>query len=153
MAEARSNQKIALDKFLSDYNYELSTLHISNPSFSQLLTLHLREKKCNKTIFCKRTLLSERFFERIMGKEKHTPSRETVLLICISLDIWGKSGEAMFEAAGYAFNQKYYLHKKTLNSLRGYTIYECDEILIANGYKSIIPKVQEEKIFTDKACR
>ena len=72
------------------------------------------------------------------GEVRH-PERETVMLICAGLGVWGVKGEKLFRSAGYDMDSEEMLpYRIVLNYYKNHTIYECDEVLVHLRCKSII---------------
>lgn len=103
-----------------------------NSNFCQEVMAHVERKGINKASFCKKTLLSERTFERIKSNSlSKNPRPETVMKVCIGLDLGLEYGESLFEKAGYKLegSDLFLAYKNILLSCKSYSIYECDEIL------------------------
>jgi len=137
------NRNEDLKKFYNEVADELSVAFDMGQTFSQFAWKLIRHKKVNKQIFADRTLLSDAYFDRIKNNRlKTNPDIETVMAICIGLDLDGKIGEELLEKAGHKLNysQLHVIYRKFLYSLKGYSIYQCNEILEAYGFKSLSKK-------------
>ena len=71
-------------------------------SFSALTLEHITRLGITKSEFCRRTLLSEKTYERIAyGHLADRPKSETVMQVCVGLALSVDESEALFNAAGY----------------------------------------------------
>jgi hypothetical protein len=72
-------------------------------------------------------------FERIRDNQLTAPKIETVMSICLGLDLGGQIGELLLERAGHKLNASlpHTVYRKLLYSLRGKTIYDYNEVLEA----------------------
>jgi hypothetical protein len=124
----------------AEYAEEKDFLSRPAVSFSQVAWAHVERIGIGRKEFCKRTLLSEKTYERLRDGEVIHPSLQTVLQICIGLGLGGVFGEQLLDLAGYKLSAQQLPYKKILCSYRGHSIYECDAILVRLGMPSIIPK-------------
>ena len=120
---------------ISDELFDLSQLDYG---FCAEVRKYIKMRGYNKVTFCEKTLLSEKYYQRIMDDAINQPTREAVMSICIGLDIWGYLGEELFKIAGFSINARMIVYIKILHLFRGHDIYECDEVLRMFGLPSII---------------
>ena len=74
----------------------------THKSFSALTLEHITRLGITKSEFCRRTLLSEKTYERIAyGHLADRPKSETVMQVCVGLALSVDESEALFNAAGY----------------------------------------------------
>ncbi len=111
-------------------------------SFAQAAWEHIERKGVSRADFAEKTLLSGKIYDRIRSGELTNPKLQTVIQICIGLELGGVLGEHLLSLAGYTLNNtpQQLAYKNILHAYRGHSIYECDEILKALGITSIIPK-------------
>lgn len=129
-----------LKKLHSEYMEEGGFLSNPTLNFAQTAWAHLERKNCGKKDFCKKTLLSEKTYDRIRANDLPNPALQTVMLICVGLELGGVLGEQLLELAGFKLNAQQLAYKKLLYSYCGHSVYECDEVLSALGIPSILPK-------------
>jgi len=126
------NRNEDLQRFYYEVADELSIVVDMGQTFAQYAWDIISKKKVNRQVFQVKTLLSEKIYDRIRdNKLESNPDIKTVMAICIGLDLGGALGEQLLERAGHKLNnsQLHVVYKKLLYSLRGRSIYECDEIL------------------------
>jgi hypothetical protein len=140
------NRSEKLKKLHKEYIEEGQFLSLPVGNFTQVAWAHILRKGYNKVVFCDTTLLSDKTFDRIKAGQLPNPTLETVMQICIGLELGGVFGEQLLELAGYKLNNspQQLAYKKLLYSYCGHSIYECDEVLRALGLPSILPKAYKE---------
>lgn len=140
------NRSEELKKLHKEYIEEGQFLSTPAGNFAQVAYAHIQRKGYNKAVFCDKTLLSGKTFDRIKDNRLPNPTLETVMQICIGLELGGIYGEQLLEIAGYKLNNspQQLAYKKLLHSYYGHSIYECDEVLRALGLASIVPKAYRE---------
>lgn len=96
--------------------------------------------KANKAVFCEKTMLSEKTYERLETNKMPKPTLETVMCICIGLSLGINISNQLLNAAGYELNNtpQQVAYKAFLTSFVGHTLYECDEALKALGLSPLI---------------
>ena len=131
-----------LKKLHADYINEGNFLSTPRLTFAQAAWAHIERLCIKPKEFCDRTLLSEKVYERLRDKNYHgrNPELQTVLQICIGLNLGGVLSEQLLELAGYKLTAQQLAYKKILYCYCGHSIYECDEVLTALGLPSILPK-------------
>lgn len=105
-------------------------------SFSQEVVALAKARGYNKTTFCAKTMLSEKTYERLWSQSmKCMPRPETVMQICLGLNLGIESGEPLFETAGYRLDGSELLlaYRVILLTCPGIAIYECSFILEGLG--------------------
>ncbi len=115
---------------------ELNFVKSQKGSFCQEVMAHVKRRGYNKPTFCEKTLLSERMFERIQTDSlRRNLKPETVMQICIGLDLGIAYGEALFEKAGHKLcgSELHLAYKQILATCQGLSVYECNEILASIG--------------------
>lgn len=109
-------------------------------NFAQTAWAHIERKKISRKDFCEKTLLSDKTYDRLRDNRLPSPTLQTVMQICVGLELGGVLGEQLLELAGYKLNAQQVAYRKILYAFRGHSIYECDEVLTALGMPSILPK-------------
>ena len=103
--------------------------------FALLARAHIERLGVSKAEFCRRTLLSEKTYERIRyGRIADRPRPETVMRVCVGLGLPLPDAEGLFNAAGYhlggcALHEAY----RALLAQGGLTVYGCDAALRSLG--------------------
>ena len=118
------------------------------PSFSALAWANIERRKCtNSTVFQEKTLLSGKTFSRIKSGNLHKPTLDTVMAICIGLDLGVIYGDPLLRSAGYVLSgtvsPMHIAYYAMLTTFRGFTIFECNEILAALG----VPLIQSKAYY------
>jgi hypothetical protein len=137
---AAYDDRLGQGDLYAEYAEEKDFLSRPAVSFSQAAWAHVERIGIGRKEFCEKTLLSEKTYERLRDGEVLHPSLQTVLQVCVGLGLGGVFGEQLLDLAGYKLSAQQLPYKKILCSYRGHSIYECDEILVALGMPSIIPK-------------
>ena len=105
-------QSEAHKKLLMEITDELFDLSELERDFCSVVQKYIKLRGYNKIAFFRRTLLSDKYFQRIMENKVRRPAREAVMAICVGLNLWEGLGEELFEAAGYKMNAEM-LEKKS----------------------------------------
>lgn len=132
-SQSEEHKKLFME--VADELFDLSEL---KRDFCSVVQQYIKLRGYNRVTFCKLTLLSEKYFKRIMENQIQRPTREAVMSICAGLNLWGSLGEELFEAAGYKMNMEMLEYKKILHLFKGRNIVECDEALQMLGLPSIV---------------
>jgi len=128
-----------LIKFHEEYVGEYEFLSRPPLNFALTAWTHIQRLDCDRKDFCKKTLLSEKTYERLRDNDVPNPSFETVMQICVGLGLGGIYGEQLLGLAGYILNAERLGYKKVLYCFQGHSIYECDEVITGLGLPSILP--------------
>jgi len=129
-----------LKQFYAEYAEERECLEMPPVGFALSVWRHIVRKSYTRKEFCEKTLLSEKMYERLRDDQVPRPSIETVMLICIGLDLGGVLGEQLLDLAEIRLTKERWGYRKVLYECRGASVYECDEILTTLGFPSILPK-------------
>lgn len=138
---ARSEE---LKKFREEYADELTFLSRPVTTFAEAAWSHIQRLGLSRKVFCEKTLLSEKTYDRIKSNSTGRVTLQTVMQIAVGLELGGALGEQLIELAGYKLTAKEFGYKKVLYSYKGHSIYECDEVLRGLGLDSIIPRQYRE---------
>ena len=101
-------------------------------SFTEAVIELTKRRGYNKITFRARTMLSSKTYDRIwMNDMRSMPKPETVMQICLGLNLGIEYGEPLFEKAGYKLDSSELLltYRVILLSCKNIDIYECNEIL------------------------
>lgn len=140
---ARSEE---LKRFHDEFVEESKHLSSVNQSFSKAVYGHIQRKGYNKVIFTDKTLLSEKTFDRIKNNQLNQPNLETVMAICIGLELSPTYCEELLKIAGFTLNhsRQQLAYRKILYSFRGHSICECNEVLAALDLPLICARAYKE---------
>jgi len=111
---------------------ELCAAFDTEQTFCQYAWKIISQKGVNKKVFEDKTLLSGKYYDLIKSNSiKGNPSIETVMSICIGLDLGSRISEQLLEKAGHKLNDSplHVVYRKFLSNFRGRSLYECNEIL------------------------
>ena len=122
---------------------EFAREHSNN--FSVLAWAHIQRCNCHyKETFRERTLLSDKMFDRIKKGEVLNPEIETVMAICMGLNLGAAHGIPLLRSAGYDLTDTQspilISYMKLLASPEVKDIFQCNEILEALNLKPLCEK-------------
>ena len=119
------NRSEELKKFHEEFVEEGQHLSRTTQTFSQVVYGHIKRKGYNKVVFIEKTLLSGKTYDRIKNNELNNPTLETVVAICIGLELSPTYSEEILRLAGYTLNNtpQQLAYKKLIHSYRGHSIY------------------------------
>jgi hypothetical protein len=122
-------------KFHADLLEDARFMREIEIDFAQLAAGYIRRKGFNKVVFCDKTHLSEKTYERIMRDEVPNPALETVMALCLGLSLRAEDSERLLERAGYRLNSSplHMAYRRLLSCHVGRSIDECNELLEALG--------------------
>jgi hypothetical protein len=117
------------DELMEDGRFAAET----SMTFAQLVAAFIRRKGYNRQVFTEKTGLSTRTYNRIMDNELPAPSLDTVMAICIGLQLGSGQSERLLEAAGYKLNASplHMAYRKLLATHIGHPLEACNEVLAA----------------------
>jgi hypothetical protein len=126
------------DDFVEQHRFASST----SMNFAEEAFAHIKRLKMNKTVFCNKTFLSGRTYDRIKHDRINDPTLETVMAICIGLGLGMGYGESLLAKGGYILSNspRQIAYKMLLYSYRGHGILECNELLEALNLPSLARK-------------
>lgn len=115
-------------------------------SFSKIAWSYIEQKKMkNAVVFGNKTLLSEKTLQRIRKGQLLNPSPETVMALCIGLEL-GIEGILLFNAAGYNIigsgRRDFNIYYIILSYWPNIDIHTCNKILSESNCKPISDKRQ-----------
>lgn len=97
-------EKSIYDDLLNSFNAWKRQLRTYYKSFSSLLLRLIEEEKVDHVTFYKRAGLDRKIFSKIVNDPSYHPSRSTVLLCCIGLQLNIQEAEMLLESAGYSLS-------------------------------------------------
>lgn len=109
-------------------------------TFVQEVKALTKRRGYNKATFCARTMLSSKTYDRIWsGSLRSMPKPDTIMQICLGLDLGIEYGEPLFEKAGYRLDGSEILlaYRIILLTCEKIDIYECNELLAQLGYPTL----------------
>lgn len=110
----------------------------ANLEYAETVYAHIRRLGLNQVIFSERTLLDDRQYRKYKSGTALRPTFDTVMAICVGLDLGLEYGEHLIDKAGYSLNGADRLpYRMLLAFYRGHNILECNEYLIEQGVKPI----------------
>jgi len=129
------------DLFQSAYDEEVAFRSITERNFAQLTYDHIKRKGYNKKVFYEKTLLSGKTYDRIKSNKlaNPNPTLETVMAVCIGLELGITYGIQLLEAAGYKLSNSplHCAYHQLLATCCGKDIFKCNEILMKLGFQPI----------------
>jgi hypothetical protein len=139
----RSQELRKLHDDLIDQSRRLADTEMN---FAQLAAWHIKNKGYNKAVFQAKTLLSRKTYERIMSNQLPNPTLETVMAICIGLQLSIKDSELLLERAGYKLSSspQHLAYHKLLSAFVGHSLFECNEILEALSLSPLTAKPRSD---------
>lgn len=142
------NRSEELKRFHDELVQESQYLSSTTQNFAQAAYGHIKRKGYNKSVFTEKTLLSGKTFDRIKKNELNNPTLETVMAICIGLELSPSYSEELLRLAGFTLSNspQQLAYKKLLHSYRGHSIYECNEVLEALGLSPLCAKAYKDMI-------
>jgi hypothetical protein len=116
--------------------------------FALLARRHIEKSKLHRITLCERTLLGEKTFQRIANEDRYKPDMDTVMALCVGLQLSVSDSERLFASAGIALDgpPRNRIFKKILMSFHGHDIYSCNEALIELDEKPICGGLYHEMI-------
>jgi len=98
----------------------------------------MKWKECTVQILADRSLVSEKSIQR-MRNDKQDAKLGTIVALCIGLQLPPAISEDLIKKAGYSFkvSEEHIAYQYLLASCYKSSIYECNELLEAEGLKPI----------------
>jgi len=132
---------------MSDVEFAMETMI----TFSDLAWANM--KRCNcvyKESFRERTLLSDKTFDRIKSGRLDRPDVETVIALCLGLNLGVIHSDPLLKSAGIDLtNSSVLLHRAyrlLICTFHEHSIYECNEALLAWGLPAIRAKAYKDML-------
>jgi hypothetical protein len=107
-------------------------------TFADLAWANMKRSHCiYKETFRERTLLSDKYFDLIKSRRLPKPDLESVMALCVGLNLGVIHGEPLLKIAGYDLASSseplYRVYRVLICTYHKHTIYECNEVLLALG--------------------
>lgn len=99
-----------MDKLISQFE-ELSALQEESPTAWQLIWKLIIIKGWNRSVFCEQTGLDNEAFYKAKRNDKSVPNIQTLMIICISLDLDVASTEELLMVAGIKLSKAVPMHR------------------------------------------
>lgn len=127
-------------KALLEYNKELSDVLKNLPgSFAGALTALMKWKGKTVEALAENCALDPKTIQRMRNNEDYEPTIETVVAICIALQLPPIASQALISRApcSLTFSEKHLTYQFLLNSCYTKTIFECNGTLQRLGFPSL----------------
>lgn len=106
-------------------------------SFSETLVQLMKDKKLSVKKLADKSLVGEKTIQRLRNNEEYPTSKQTVLGICFGLKLSIPEAEMLIEKTEFSLKSstaENNAYRCTLGSCADLSIYEINEMLVANGY-------------------
>jgi hypothetical protein len=116
--------------------------------FAPLARRHIAKSRYNRAVLRQKTLLADKTIQRIKNDDSYKPDMDTVMALCVGLQIDFTESERLFAAAGYSLDgpPRNRIFRKILLSYHGHDIFSCNEALIELEEKPICKGTYRETI-------
>lgn len=113
------------------------------PTLSGTLKAHMERLQVTVELLEERSLVKSRTIQRLRNNKGAQHRMSTIVAICIGLQLNPVFSQDLIRKAGLTFQvtEEQIIYQVLLNSFYQNSIYECNEVLAANGFK---PLVKEE---------
>lgn len=128
---------VELKKVSADLAKIMGTLPAS---FSGTLKAHMSRGKCTVESLAEKSLVSAKTIQRMRNEDNHATSLQTVVAVCIGLQLHPLLSKDIVEKAGFRFrpaHEEHIIYQLLLGSYNHCSIYECNELLVSNGFKAL----------------
>jgi len=104
--------------------------------FGSALTYLIKWRKSSNEKLAEKALLHPRSIQRMRNEPNYTHKLETVIAICIGLQLYPKISLELLDSSGFALKntEKDILYFHIIKTRYKSTIHECNELLTAAGY-------------------
>jgi DNA-binding phage protein len=111
-------------------------------SFAQMVAAIIRHRGYNRQVFAEKTQLSTKTYDRIMRDDMPSPSLQTVMAICIGLQLGLEHSERLLKLAGHRLTASplHRAYRKLLATHIGHTLKSCNDVLVALGLPPIVTR-------------
>ena len=132
--EINNNESSTIDTYLNQFDKILNTERNNDPlpHFNELLKFYMKSKDCNITELAEKSHLSERTISRLLNDVNYKPSIQTVISICIALQLVPWKSDHLLSAAGYCINTKRKIDQAywfIIHHLYNESLYFCNQFL------------------------
>jgi len=122
---------LIIDKHVMQFE-ELSALQEEAPTAWQLVWKLIIHKGWNRSVFCERTGLDDAIFYKAKRNDKSVPGIQTLMAICVNMDLDKSVVEELLSAAGIRLNKAIPSHRAymyAINALAGEPVAIRNEFL------------------------
>jgi len=105
-----------VDKHIKRFE-ELSALHEESPTAWQLIWRLISFKGWNCSVFCERTGLDKDAFYKAKRNDKSVPTIQTLMVICVYMELGKKTAEELLAAAGIVLSKAIPSHRAYLYAI------------------------------------
>jgi hypothetical protein len=135
-----SASSIIPKEFMDDYREKQAFFSAQVYTFALAVWAHIMRLHITCEQFCNMTLLSPRVYYRLRNNDVPAPKKTTVARIFFGMNLDANYGEHLYELAGYKVTEQLRAIRMIVELCKGRSLYECDEILTALKFHSILPK-------------
>ena len=135
MGKNGSNIDMHLKKFEA-----VAAMQTRDPNAWQLVNALIEQRKWNIEVFMERSCLDENSFYKAQRGDPAPPSLQTLMAICIAMNLDMSAAEVLFGAAGIRLSTAISLHRAyiyIINHLTGQPISVCNEFLRRLHFKEL----------------
>jgi hypothetical protein len=134
-----SKRLMELNKFQRAVKNEPLFRAVTEKNFAQLAYAHIERRDYDKDEFYERTLLSGKTYDRVKANTFPHPKIETVMSVCIGLELGVFYGIPVLTAAGHTLTNSplHCAYHQLLATCCGKTIFECNEMLEKSGFEPL----------------
>jgi len=138
--EARA---IELKKISAEAKLTANIIRSLPATFSDTLIAHMDRLKITVEKLEEKSLVNARTIQRMRNDERYQPKLATIVAVCIGLQLSPILSADMIRKSGNTFRatEEHIIYQMLLNAYYQNSIYECNEILLANNCK---PLTKEE---------
>ena len=109
-------------------------------SFADTFISHMQRLKCSDELLAEKSLIATKTIQRMRYHFRYKPKLETIIAICIGLELHPRLSMDLIQKSGHLFqpcNEEHIIYQMLLYRKYQCSIYECNEILRANGIKPL----------------
>lgn len=106
-------------------------------SFSETLVQLMKDKKLSVKKLADGSLVGEKTIQRLRNNEEYPTTKQTVLVLCYGLQLTIPEAEMLIDKTEFSLkgsSPENNAYRCTLGSCAELSIYEVNEMLVANGY-------------------
>jgi hypothetical protein len=145
------SRSVELKKLKEDLIADVEFAADNMITFSDLAWANMERRHCTyKETFRERTLLSDKYFDLIKSRRAPRPDLETVMAICVGLNLGVLHGEPLLKIAGFdlasSSDRLHRVYRVLICTFHKNSIYDCNEVLIALGLPPLKAKAYKEML-------
>lgn len=137
-----------LERVKTIFANEFNEYRVVGKTFPEIAFPIMRHKKWNAEIFKRETYLDDATFSRIKNGEEKGWSFQTIMSICVGLNVNFTTAQMMLESAGHTFgsSREQRAYAFILEHMRGRGIEECNAFLLSEGAKTLGSQKRKSKV-------